>query len=89
MLLTSIYSSDRRRLRCKRCKPAGPYQVRQEGGNHRRIVSLPSLGLGYRALTRRSLAAGQFATYETISSWGYLFAAGLGNAEHTLTVSVP
>ncbi|KAJ5140727.1 Esterase SGNH hydrolase-type subgroup [Penicillium atrosanguineum] len=32
-----------------------------------------------------SLAGGQFATYETISSWGYLFAAGLGNAEHTIT----
>jgi len=42
---------------------------------------------GYFTLTRRSLVSGQFATYETISSWGYLFAAGLGNVEHTITVS--
>ncbi|KAL2839831.1 SGNH hydrolase-type esterase domain-containing protein [Aspergillus pseudoustus] len=32
-----------------------------------------------------SLSAGQYATYEGISSWSYLFAAGLGNVEYHLT----
>jgi hypothetical protein len=40
-------------------------------------------------LSYNSLVGGQFATYETLSSWGYLFAAGLGNAEHTITVNNP
>ncbi|OOQ88723.1 acetylxylan esterase [Penicillium brasilianum] len=32
-----------------------------------------------------SIASGQYGTYETISSWAYLFVAGLGNVEHTIT----
>ncbi|KAJ5888721.1 CAZyme family CE2 [Penicillium taxi] len=32
-----------------------------------------------------SIVSGQYATYETLSAWGYLFAAGLGNVEHTIT----
>ncbi|KAK5800855.1 hypothetical protein VI817_003067 [Penicillium citrinum] len=32
-----------------------------------------------------SVAAGQYGTYETLSSWSWLFVAGLGNVEHTLT----
>lgn len=32
-----------------------------------------------------SLASGQFATYETISSWSFLFANGLGNVEYGIT----
>ncbi|KAJ5621322.1 Esterase SGNH hydrolase-type subgroup [Penicillium herquei] len=32
-----------------------------------------------------SIASGQYASYETLSSWAYLFVAGLGNVEHTLT----
>ncbi|KAL4888512.1 SGNH hydrolase-type esterase domain-containing protein [Aspergillus ambiguus] len=32
-----------------------------------------------------SLASGQFATYEAISGWAFLFAEGLGNAEYTIT----
>lgn len=32
-----------------------------------------------------SLASGQFATYEALSGWAYLFAEGLGNAEYTIT----
>ncbi|GLI78736.1 hypothetical protein PoHVEF18_007057 [Penicillium ochrochloron] len=32
-----------------------------------------------------SLASGQYGTYETLSSWAYLFVAGLGNVEHTIT----
>jgi hypothetical protein len=33
-----------------------------------------------------SLASGQYGTYETISSWAWLFVAGLGNVESTITV---
>jgi hypothetical protein len=36
-----------------------------------------------------SLASGQYGTYETLSSWAYLFVAGLGNVEHTITVRNP
>lgn len=32
-----------------------------------------------------SIASGQYGSYETLSSWAYLFVAGLGNVEHTLT----
>ncbi|KAG0161577.1 hypothetical protein PDIDSM_9111 [Penicillium digitatum] len=32
-----------------------------------------------------SLASGQFATYETLSSWSFLFANGLGNVEYGIT----
>ncbi|KAL2817524.1 SGNH hydrolase-type esterase domain-containing protein [Aspergillus cavernicola] len=32
-----------------------------------------------------SLSSGDFATYEGLSSWAYLFAAGLGNVEYHLT----
>ncbi|OOO06664.1 major facilitator superfamily MFS_1 [Aspergillus oryzae] len=32
-----------------------------------------------------SLASGQYATYEGLASWGFNFAAGLGNAEYTIT----
>ncbi|KAJ5143222.1 CAZyme family CE2 [Penicillium bovifimosum] len=32
-----------------------------------------------------SLASGQFATYETISSWSFMFANGLGNVEYGIT----
>ncbi|KAL4890162.1 acetylxylan esterase [Aspergillus ambiguus] len=32
-----------------------------------------------------SLAAGQYATYEGLSSWGFNFAAGLGNVEYSIT----
>ncbi|KAJ5151143.1 Esterase SGNH hydrolase-type subgroup [Penicillium canariense] len=32
-----------------------------------------------------SLATGQYGTYETISGWAFLFAAGLGNVEHSIT----
>lgn len=38
-------------------------------------------------LTIRSVVSGQFATYETLSSWAFLYAAGLGNVEYTITVS--
>jgi hypothetical protein len=38
-------------------------------------------------LTLQSLASGQFGTYETISSWAFLYAAGLGNVEYSITVS--
>ncbi|GAB1200401.1 hypothetical protein APSETT444_009773 [Aspergillus pseudonomiae] len=31
------------------------------------------------------LASGQYATYEGLASWGFNFAAGLGNAEYTIT----
>ncbi|KAE8389676.1 SGNH hydrolase-type esterase domain-containing protein [Aspergillus alliaceus] len=32
-----------------------------------------------------SLASGQYATYEGLASWGFDFAAGLGNVEYTIT----
>ncbi|KAE8353106.1 SGNH hydrolase-type esterase domain-containing protein [Aspergillus coremiiformis] len=32
-----------------------------------------------------SLASGQYATYEGLASWGFNFAAGLGNVEYTIT----
>ncbi|KAL4954700.1 GDSL-like lipase/acylhydrolase domain protein [Aspergillus filifer] len=32
-----------------------------------------------------SLSSGDFATYEGLSSWAYLFAAGLGNVEYSIT----
>ncbi|KAL4808046.1 SGNH hydrolase-type esterase domain-containing protein [Aspergillus unguis] len=32
-----------------------------------------------------SLSSGDYATYEGLSSWAYLFAAGLGNVEYSLT----
>ncbi|KAJ9289391.1 CAZyme family CE2 [Paecilomyces variotii] len=32
-----------------------------------------------------SVVSGQFATYETLSSWAFLYAAGLGNVEYTIT----
>ncbi|KAL3480881.1 SGNH hydrolase-type esterase domain-containing protein [Aspergillus californicus] len=32
-----------------------------------------------------SLSSGDFATYEGLSSWAYLFAAGLGNVEYHIT----
>lgn len=32
-----------------------------------------------------SVAGGQYGTYETLSSWAWLFVAGLGNVEHTIT----
>ncbi|TQB72603.1 hypothetical protein MPDQ_006736 [Monascus purpureus] len=32
-----------------------------------------------------SLASGQFATYETLSSWAHQYVAGLGNVEYTIT----
>ncbi|CAI7662585.1 unnamed protein product [Penicillium pancosmium] len=32
-----------------------------------------------------SVAAGQYGTYETLSSWSWLLVAGLGNVEHTIT----
>lgn len=34
-----------------------------------------------------SLASGQYATYETLSSWSFLFANGLGNVEYGISVS--
>lgn len=39
-------------------------------------------------LTLYSLASGQYGTYETISSWAFLFGAGLGNVEFGITVSL-
>lgn len=33
-----------------------------------------------------SLTGGQYATYETISSWAFLYAQGLGNVEFGITV---
>lgn len=36
-----------------------------------------------------SISAGQFGSYEGISSWAYSFAAGLGNAEYSITVRQP
>ncbi|KAA8644409.1 hypothetical protein EYZ11_002789 [Aspergillus tanneri] len=32
-----------------------------------------------------SLASGQYGTYETLSSWSWLYGAGLGNVEFTIT----
>jgi hypothetical protein len=37
-------------------------------------------------IDERSLSSGDYATYEGLSSWAYLFAAGLGNVEYSITV---
>ena len=46
----------------------------------------PSVSM--QLINHTRLATGQFASYETLSSWAYLFVAGLGDAEHTITVSL-
>lgn len=49
---------------------------------------IPFFFYGLSPLIFESLTSGQYATYETISSWSFLYAAGLGNVEYGITVSL-